>query len=411
MAARPPFSFGQRAASVFASLAASPLLWLGCAGGSAVGPAAAEPAASGPTAARVAAAKEVEIAIPVAPALEPLPRVRVAVGLLNPRGMHRLENGDLLVSEAGTGRPADGGSGRLSRLHDANVDGDYLDAGERAVLLADQPSRNILDVVRRDEVFGMAGIAEGGGVVLVSLAFFGGPSTVFQVAGEQVTRWGSTHGNLNDLAFDPAQGAWFGVASTTDEVIRLQPGEGATRVLKLPTMASGQDAVPGYLRHDPVTNQLVVSLFTGSPEGEEGGDGTELQPRAGALIAVDVPRRSFRYLVRGLSVPTDFEVAPDGSIYVLEFCARFLDPVRTLEELDHGPSHGGFERFSGRLLRVERPSGRVTVVAEQLDAPTNLTLAGDALYVAQGMGTPGRMIPGPNGPQPLEGFIERIALP
>jgi hypothetical protein len=352
-----------------------------------------------------------DFTVPEQPGVALLPRVRVAGGLLNPRGLQVLPSGDLLVAEAGTGRPADGASGRLSRLHDANRDGDYLDQGERVVLLAEQPSRNILDVVRRDEVFGMAGIAEGGGALLVSLAFFGGPSKVFAIAGDQVTPWGESHGNLNDLAFDPAQGAWFAVSSTTDEVIALQPGGGATRVIKLPPMPSGQDAVPGYLRHDPVSNQLVVSLFTGSPEGEEGGDGTELVARAGALIAVDVPRRSFRFLVRGLSVPTDFEVAADGSIYVLEFCDRFLDPIRTPAELDGPPSHGGFERFSGRLLRVERPSGRVTVVAQQLDAPTNLTLAAGALYVSQGMGTPGRAIPGPSGPQALEGFIERIELP
>jgi hypothetical protein len=373
-----------------------------CAGGSAAGPDPSPGPGASPSAA--------ELTIPEAPASELLPRVRVATGLLNPRGMHRLPSGELIVAEAGTGRPADGASGRLTRLRDANGDGDYLDAGERVVLLADQPSRNILDVVRRDEVFGMAGIAEGGGALLASLAFFGGPSKVFAIAGDSVTPWGGTHGNLNDLAFDPAQGAWFGVASTTDEVIRLQPGGTATRVLKLPPLPNGQDAVPGYLRHDPVSTQLVVSLFSGSPEGEEGGEGTELVPRAGALIAVDVPRRSFRYLVSGLTVPTDFEITADGSIYVLEFCDRFLEPVRTPEEMDRGPSHGGFARFSGRLLRVERPSGRVTVVAEQLDAPTNLALAGDALYVAQGMGTPGRAIPGLDGPQPLEGFIERIAL-
>lgn len=383
----------------------------GCAGGSAAGPTQTPTPALGSNPDGHPAAQGVELVIPERPEVELLPRVRVAAGLLNPRGMHMLANGDLLVAEAGTGRPADGASGRLSRLRDANGDGDYLDEGERVALLADQPSRNILDVVRRDEVFGMAGIAEGGGVVLVSLAFFGGPSKVFAIAGEQVSPWGGTHGNVNDLAFDPSQGAWFGVASTTDEVIRLQPGSGASRVIKLPPLSSGQDAVPGYLRHDPVSNQLVVSLFSGSPEGEEGGDGTELVPRAGALIAVDVPTRSFRYLVRGLTVPTDFEIAPDGSIYVLEFCDRFLDPVRTPEDMARGPSHGGFARFSGRLLRVERPSGRVTVVADQLDAPTNLALAGDALYVAEGMGTPGRAIPGPNGPQALEGFIERIALP
>jgi hypothetical protein len=46
------------------------------------------------------------------------------------------------------------------------------------------------------------------------------------------------------------------------------------------------------------------------------------------------------------------------------------------------------------------------------DAPTNLELVGNRLYVAAGMGTPGRLIPGPSrGRMPLTGFIERIDLP
>jgi hypothetical protein len=61
---------------------------------------------------------------------------------------------------------------------------------------------------------------------------------------------------------------------------------------------------------------------------------------------------------------------------------------------------------------VNRSSGEVTVVAQGLDAPTNMTLANGYLYVAEGMGTPGRSIPGPDGkPIPLTGFIERIKLP
>ena len=51
------------------------------------------------------------------------------------------------------------------------------------------------------------------------------------------------------------------------------------------------------------------------------------------------------------------------------------------------------------------------MIAEGLDHPTNLMLSGNALYVAQGMGTPGRQIPGPDGrPRVLTGFVERIAL-
>ena len=61
--------------------------------------------------------------------------------------------------------------------------------------------------------------------------------------------------------------------------------------------------------------------------------------------------------------PTDFEIAPDGSIYVLEFCDAFVDPVNTRQDMFERSMHGGFKRFSGRLLRVQRPSGEVTVVA------------------------------------------------
>jgi hypothetical protein len=44
--------------------------------------------------------------------------------------------------------------------------------------------------------------------------------------------------------------------------------------------------------------------------------------------------------------------------------------------------------------------------------PTNLTQSDGALLVAEGMGTPGRLIPGAHGrPVALTGFIERIALP
>jgi hypothetical protein len=321
--------------------------------------------------------------------------------------MHLLASGALLVSEAGTGEPGVA-SGRLLRLSDENGNGDYLDPGEQRVLLDRQPSKNILEIVRRDEVFGMAGMAEGDGKVLVALAFFGGPSTIFEVAGDTVSTWGSTHGNVNDLTYDPIRKQWFAVSSTTDEVVRLTRGGSAERVLKIPPLPNGQDAVPAYLAYDPASRELLVTLFSGSPEGEEGGRGVELIPRAGGIIGIDPSGKGFHWVVRGLTVPTDLEIAADGSIYVLEFCDSFLDPVPTREALWQGPTHGGFKRFSGRLLHIDRARGRVTVVAAGLDAPTNLALGPGALYVAEGMGTPGRQIPGPHGAQKLEGFIERI---
>lgn len=335
----------------------------------------------------------------------------VATGLRNPRGLQPLPSGALLVAEAGTGVPGDELSGRLSRFEDRNGDGDYADEGEQHALLEGQPSKNILNIVRRDEVFGMAGMAAGEGVTLAGLAFFGGPSTVFRVDGDAVATWTTTHGNVNDLTFDPVRKQWFAVSSTSDEIVRLAPGAGAQRVLKVPPLANGQDAVPGYLRHDPVSGKLFVSLFTGSPEGEEGGLGVELQPRAGGIIAVDPDSGQFEWVVTGLTVPTDLEIAPDGTIYVLEFCDAFLDPAATHEDLlAKGPNHGGFRHFSGRLLRIDRRTRAVTLIAQGLDTPTNLVLEGPALLVAQGMGTPGRPIPGPDGVRPLTGFIERITL-
>jgi hypothetical protein len=352
------------------------------------------------------------ISVPVAPSVRELPRVRVAGDLANPRGIQRLPDGSLLVATAGTGDPANPNTGALLHLIDRNSDGDYDDEGERTTLLGGQPSKNLLDLVRRDEVFGMAGMAEGEGEVLVSLAFFGGPSTIMSVKNLTVSKWNVTHANVNDLTFDPQRKGWYGVASTSDEVVRLRENAGSERVVKIPALASGQDPVPANLVHDPVSGDLLVTLFSGSPEGEEGGEGIEIVPRSARIVRVTPETHAVAAAVTELTVPTDLEATPDGKIYVLEFCDAFLDPVKTREDMARGPSHGGFRRFSGRLLQIDRKTGEVLVLARGLDAPTNLALAGNALYIAEGMGTPGRQIPGPDGaPRTLTGFIERIDLP
>jgi hypothetical protein len=97
---------------------------------------------------------------------------------------------------------------------------------------------------------------DGEGAVMVALAFFGGPSTLLRVEAGRVTPWSVVHGNINDLTYDPARKAWFGVSSTSDEVVKLQPERGSERVVKLAALQSGQDAVPGYLEHDPLTGDL-----------------------------------------------------------------------------------------------------------------------------------------------------------
>lgn len=354
------------------------------------------------------------IDVPVSPELALLPRERVATNLANPRGLFVRPDGSLLVSIAGTGDPNNPMTGGIMRLHDANEDGDMDDEGERSWLLEQQLSRNIFDLVRRDEVFGMAAMSQGGpngDDLLVSLAFFGGPSKIFRITDEGVTEWGETHGNVNDLDYDARRKAWVGVASTSDEMIELVPGGKAQRVAKFAPLASGQDAVPSNIHYDPTTGDVLVSLFSGSPEGEEGGEGVELIPRAASIVSVHAESHDYKPVVTGLTVPTDLEIGPDGEIYVLEFCDAFLEPVSSRDQMFGGTLHGGFRRFSGRLLRVDRKTRAVTVVAQGLDAPTNLVLANGYLYIAEGMGTPGRSIPGADGkPVELQGFIERIKL-
>ncbi|MEY4577021.1 MAG: hypothetical protein RL701_1724 [Pseudomonadota bacterium] len=352
------------------------------------------------------------IEIPLTPALELLPRERVASGLANPRGLHVSQDGSLIVAVAGTGDPAQPLTGGILQLRDANHDGDFDDAGEQRTLLDRQPSRNLFDLVRRDEVFGMSGMAEGGGELLVALANFGGPSKLFRIDGETVTPWGNTSGNVNDLAYDARRKTWVGVASTSDEIVELHAGGRSQRIAKFAPLASGQDAVPAYLQYDPLSGDVLVSLFSGSPEGEEGGKGVEIVARSASIVRVHAETHSATPFVVGLTVPTDLALDDHGYVYVLEFCADFVDPIETREQMSAGTLHGGFRRFSGRLLRIQRETHAVAVVAQGLDAPTNLTLAGGYLYIAQGMGTPGRSIPGPDGaPRALTGFIERIKLP
>lgn len=346
------------------------------------------------------------IAIPDSPAMETVKRERIADDLLNPRGM-LLDKDTLMVAMAGRGLDKDAGTGSLVLLRDEN--GDHA-LEQRLSLLSDQPSRNILHIVRRDEVFGMADIARGGGNTLVSAAFFGGPSQIYAVEGGEVSLWNTVEGNINALTFDEKRGDWIAVSSSSEQVLRIFPDRPAEEILLIPDLPEGQDPVPGYVRYEPRTGNLLVSLFSGSPLGEENGDGTEIVPRAGGIIRVDPEDGSFEWVVAGLTAPTDIALDDAGRIYVLEFCSDFLDPVTNRAEMWARPGHGGFRRFSGRLLRIDPIEGTVALLADDLDGPTNLHVSGDSLLVAQGMGTPGRIIPGPEGNVPLTGFIERFQL-
>lgn len=341
--------------------------------------------------------------VPAATAVRPTARSMVARGLRNPRGMLEESDGSLLVATAGSG--GDAADGALVRVR----------RGAATETLVDrQPTNNLLEFVRRDEVFGLAALERGGGTTLVSTAFFEGPSQLHEWTGDELRLRATIAGNLNDLAWDPQRRTWFAVSSSSEELLRIDLETGsATRVLTFEPLTHGQDAVPGYLRPDPRTGDLLVTLFSGSPLGETGGDGTEIQQHAGAIVQIDPDSGSVRPLLTGLTAPTDLDISDDGRfVRVLEFCTDFLDPAENREQLLARPNHGGFRRFSGRLLEFDRDTGAVQVIADGLDTPTNLARRGNRLHIAQGMGTPGRRIPaaGGRGVVALDGFIETIEL-
>lgn len=347
------------------------------------------------------------ISVPLEPGRQLLPRQLVANGLNNPRGMLPVSSDTLLVALAGRGLASEPLTGEVVLLKDHDDDG-ILELDE--TLLERQRSTNIIDLVRRDEVFGMADIASGGDVVLISAAFFGGPSTLWQWRGSGLQRWATVDGNINSIAYSPDTEEWFAVSSSTEQVLQIGSDTTIRELLKIPDLPQGQDPVPGYVHYSAEAG-LLVSLFSGSPLGEEGGDGTEIEHRAGGIIRVDTQTGEFGWLVSGLTAPTDLLTDDLGRLYVLEFCSDFVDPLPSREAMWVGPSHGGFRRHSGRLLRIDLDSGEVVVVAEGLDGPTNLALDGNRLFIAQGMGTPGRLVPTAQGAVPLDGFIERLILP
>jgi hypothetical protein len=101
-----------------------------------------------------------------------------------------------------------------------------------------------------------------------------------------------------------------------------------------------------------------------------------------------------------------------GNLYVVEMTTAFVEPFPSgFDYVDPNapPLHGGYQRFSGKVTLYPAGGGSPRVLAEGLDTPTNITLGPDgALYVSTGQGTPGRPIPGPDGPTRISGEVVRI---
>jgi hypothetical protein len=92
------------------------------------------------------------------------------------------------------------------------------------------------------------------------------------------------------------------------------------------------------------------------------------------------------------------DVATDesGNIFVVELTTWWATPVLTysfdLYDPSGPPDPGGYARFTGQVTMYPVDGGEPIILADRLDAPTNITYHDGSLYVSVGQGTPGRPI-------------------
>ncbi|MFT4924960.1 MAG: hypothetical protein ACI8WB_001050 [Phenylobacterium sp.] len=331
----------------------------------------------------------------------------IATGLVNPRGLQALDDGSILVIEAGRGEMKSPDTGRLLKLS-SDISSDERKTSD--IILDKQHSMNMLGMMNRDEIMGMSDIAQGDGQTLVSLTNYVAGSTVMRVSPGPVSTVFNSRGNLNSIVYHPQLKAWFGIKPDANVVVEFSATGDERIVAELADLADGQDAVPVCVIYEPSTGALLVSLFSGELGQDAAKKGIDFDKTAGQVIRVDATTGEVTPVVTGLTAPTGIELGDDGRLYVLELCDDFLEPL-VGDNATAQCLHGGFKRFSGSLLQVDLSTGEMVVVANQLDTPSNLVKHDGHLLISEGMGMPGRPIPGLNGEvQPLAGFIRQVSL-
>ena len=348
------------------------------------------------------------ILIPAHPAPNLRPSSIVAQGLLNPRGLCLQSDGSLLMAEAGSGLPDQSFSGRISRLRpDPDVPGAYLPP---EIVAEGFRSMNLQARMLRDEIMGLSDIACGDGRCLVSQTNYVEGSKILDLQYRPPEPVFNSRGNLNSLCYHPVRRSWLAVKPDTNQLVEFK-GDKEERVLfDLPDLGQGQEAVPVTLVYEPATAAVLISLFSGELHSDPARRGIDFAERAGQVIRVWLHSGRIEVLIDGLQLPTGLALSQDGQVLVLELCNRLLQPL--LPSWAGECLHGGFARFSGRLLSCSLNTGQVTLLAQHLDTPSNLCLVPGAVLISEGMGLTGRPLPTPdNGVAALSGQVRRVQLP
>jgi hypothetical protein len=353
---------------------------------------------------------------------DPLSTVTVEViltGLRNPRGVALDAEGGLLVAEAGLGDDAGDvreRSGRLTRFIDRNGDGDFEDPGEVEPWAEHLPSYNAMNVYAtgRDEVSGPSDVAvHGDGRVFLSVDGGFDEFALLEISPSgSIGRNLSARSNMTGIGLAPDEGAIFITESTFNQLFEVTLETAHRRqIVEFSTLGSGQQAVPAGLAIDPRNGDVLVALFSGVAQADDGSF-IPFVPGDAKVVRVDPVSGEVVDEITGLTTAVDVAIDGLGNVFVVEMAtdhAELFSDGADLADPDAIPRHGGYLRFSGMVTLYPADDGPPRVLAEGLDSPTNITLGDDgALYVSTGQGTPGRPIPGPAGPTIIVGEVIRI---
>ncbi|WP_248800226.1 hypothetical protein [Pseudomonas sp. MWU13-2105] len=349
----------------------------------------------------------IAISIPACPAETLRPSSLVAEGLLNPRGLCLAADGSLLLVEAGSALPEQTFSGRISRLRaDPQQPGNYLPA---EILAQGFRAMNMQARMLRDEIIGLSDIACGEGRYLVSQTDYVEGSKILDLQYTPPEPVFSSRGNLNSLCYHPTRRSWMAVKPDANQLVEFTDEQGERVLAQLPELDQGQEAVPVTLVYEPATEAVLISLFSGELHHTPTRKGIDFADHAGQVIRVWPGTGRIDIVLRGLQLPTGLALCAEGNVLVLELCDRLLQPLPT--DWTGECLHGGFARFSGRLLSCNLRTAQISVLARGLDTPSNLCLIPGAVLVSEGMGLPGRPLPTPeNGSTALTGRLRRIQL-
>jgi hypothetical protein len=343
----------------------------------------------------------------------------ILTGLENPRGVVMGPTGNLFVAEAGTGYAAVDPTrmtGKLTEFRDLNGDGDYDDEGEAVPWFRHFPTYNAGHFMGsiRDEVGGPSDLLlhrDGRLYLTVDGGF--DKQSLFEISPEgRIGRTLADQSNMNGIAFDLDQERIYVLESTFNRLVEVPLDGELRRIVTFPPLDSGQQAVPAGLAVDPRNGDLLVALFSGVAVDDDTGDVILVIPGDAKVVRVNPETGQFVDEITGLTAAIDVAMDGSGNLYAVEMTTAFVEPFPSgFDYVDPNapPLHGGYQRFSGKVTLYPADGGSPRVLAEGLDTPTNITLGPDgALYVSTGQGTPGRPIPGPDGPTRISGEVVRI---